>query len=111
MTNPYRHVFDESSRQQSERTKAGANVRLGETEIMELKDRREEAAKARAFEKKDALLKLKDLIRQNPGIGQEEILKLGGYPKFPEKELKLLKQMKVIEWRNRGYFIHQAQAE
>ena len=108
MTNPYRRVFDASDRQQSERTKTGAHVRIGDVELIELQDKREEAAKARAFEKRDALSKLKEIIREHPGIGRDELLKLGGYREFPEKELKLLKKLKAIEWRKKGYFIRGA---
>ena len=108
MPNPYRHVFDQSSRQQSERTKTGANVRLGDVEIAELEDKREELAKAKALEKRDKMSKLKELIRNHPGIKNDEILKFGGYKEFPEKEMKLLKNVKAIEWRKNGYFVREA---
>jgi len=78
---------------------------------MDLKDEREEAAKIQALEKKDALVKLKELIRQHPGIGGDEILKLGGYKDIPEKELRLLQKIKAIKWRKNGYFLCVAKAQ
>lgn len=111
MPNPYRHLFDQSNYQLTERTKAGAHVRLGEVEIMDLQDKREESTKAHELEQRDAIAKLKEIIRKNPGIDRDEISLAGGYQKFPEKELKLLKQIKAIEWRKNGYFIREIKPE
>jgi hypothetical protein len=111
MPNPYRHLFDESSRQQSERTKLATDTRLGDVDLMVLKEQREKDAQAHALEKKSARSKLKELIYQHPGIGRDEILKLGGYRNFPEKEFKFLKQVRAIEWRKDGYFVREIKAE
>lgn len=75
----------------------------------ELKSQDEDEAAVVASEKlKAALAKLANLIRENPGISKDEIVRFGGYQSYPAKEMDILKRTKAIQWRKRGYFPSQS---
>ena len=72
-------------------------------ERLHYKDEKERASYKKIVDKKNRVNELKELIRTHPGISSREVYNHG----FTDSEFKLLKQLGLVDYREKRWFLKQ----